>query len=365
MAQVLVYQSSYTNVKQTVRQVFSDLDLDLRGKRVLLKPNALSEREPEMGANTHPALVAAVVAMVEELGASEVMVADNPGQANYGKIRDVFNKNGLGKAAGPYFRNFGLDLVARRLPSIDFDLYFPSLLFEADYVINLPKFKIHPTCGLTGAVKNTFGYLPGAQKAGCHVATPGRRAFEKVLAEIYSLRIPDLSIMDGIILTESRTQGGPGMRYLGKLLVSTSAAALDVLAATMVNLDPKNLWHLVHACDIDGISPDVNDLDIKGEWSVMTDVRLPKDFQPGAVRTDDPASASLIESASRKILDLCRDLCTSCGECERQCPSGALKMVDDYPTVDREKCVSCFACTESCESRAIDLLPIYPAQTNH
>lgn len=41
-------------------------------------------------------------------------------------------------------------------------------------------------------------------------------------------------------------------------------------------------------------------------------------------------------------------LCRHCGACARDCPSQALTMIDDFPTVDPEKCVLCGYCAAAC-----------------
>jgi len=362
MSKVFAYDATYRNAQATVDQIFADLGVDLTGKRTLIKPNALSEREPEQGANTHPALLKAIVVAAEKAGASEVMVADNPGQANYGVIRDLFDTNGLGEAAGDSLRNFGINLVPRELPSLpDETLYFPQLLFDADYVINVPKLKVHPGTGLTAAIKNTFGYLAGAQKAHLHVIARDRRHFEMILADVFALRRPDLNIVDAILAAEGRAKLGTNLRYLGKILASESAAAVDVLGATILGLDPTNLYHLTYVAEREGVPLDASKLQIAGEWAPAPDIALPMGFNPGETRPEAAASPSLVESASRKILALSEDECDSCAACVAECPTGGLSMEGEYPALNQELCVSCFACMEACAQGAMELDPIHPA----
>jgi ferredoxin len=192
------------------------------------------------------------------------------------------------------------------------------------------------------------------------VASPNRRAFERVLSDIYRLRRPDLNIMDAVLAVEGRAQGGPSLRYLGKLLASDSAPALDIVASSMIGLDPQNLHHIVDAALVDGIRPDHRAQEIVGEYEPVGDFRLPKGFEPGGARPDDKPGASLLASASRKALVIKEGLCDGCGDCARQCPLGALGIQGGTPVIDPMKCVSCFACVEACSSRALDLDPIYP-----
>jgi len=360
MAKVLVRSAQYLEARNVVEEVFETFRLNVTGKRVLVKPNALNEREPEAGSNTHPAVLRAVIEALEARGPAQVLVGDNPGQVNYGRIREAFATNGLGEVAGNRLCNLGLDLIARRLPSLRFDLFFPRVLFEVDLVVNLPKLKIHPGLGFTGAIKNTFGYLPGAQKAACHVAAPNRRAFERILSDIYRLRRPDLNIMDAVLAVDGRAQGGPSLRYLGRLLASESAPALDIVASSMIGLDPQNLHYILDSALADGVNPDPRAQEIVGEWSPVGDFHLPKGFEPGGTRPDDRPGASLLESASRKALVMNEAACNGCGDCSRQCPVGALGLEDGAPAMDPARCVGCFACVEACSARAIDLEPTYP-----
>jgi len=362
MPSVFVYDATYREIQDAVDKVFADFAVDLTGKRTLIKPNALSEREPEQGANTHPAVLRAVIEAAKKAGAEEVMVADNPGQANYGVIRSLFETNGLGEAAGEHLRNFGINLVRRNLPALpDEDLYFPQLLFDADYVINVPKLKVHPGTGLTSAIKNTFGYLAGAQKAHLHVVAENRRHFERILADVFALRPPDLNIVDAVLAVEGRVQLGTSLRYLAKILASDSAVAADVLGATILGLDPTNLYHVTYVAEREGIPLNAAEIEIHGAWKPAPDITLPPGFNPGETRPEAAASPGLVESASRKILALSEEECDSCARCVEECPTGGLHMGAEYPELAQDLCVSCFACMEVCERGAIELDPIYPA----
>ncbi len=51
-------------------------------------------------------------------------------------------------------------------------MYLAKPLFDADVVINVPKFKTHSSAIYTGAVKNVFGCVPGLRKAKYHKMAP-------------------------------------------------------------------------------------------------------------------------------------------------------------------------------------------------
>jgi uncharacterized protein (DUF362 family) len=57
---------------------------DVRGKRILLKPN-LVEYSPTAPINTHPIVIASAIDSLYRLGASSIVVADGPGVVSHQK----------------------------------------------------------------------------------------------------------------------------------------------------------------------------------------------------------------------------------------------------------------------------------------
>jgi uncharacterized protein (DUF362 family) len=55
-----------------------ELDVDVRGKRVLLKPN-LVEYRAGAPINTHPSLIAGATIAMRRAGAAEVLIGEGPG----------------------------------------------------------------------------------------------------------------------------------------------------------------------------------------------------------------------------------------------------------------------------------------------
>jgi len=49
------------------------------------------------------------------------------------------------------------------------------------------------------------------------------------------------------------------------------------------------------------------------------------------------------------------DKCTGCETCVEECPTEAIKMVDDVAKVDSELCIDCGSCVEACPVEAISM----------
>jgi len=47
--------------------------------------------------------------------------------------------------------------------------------------------------------------------------------------------------------------------------------------------------------------------------------------------------------------------CTGCETCVSECPSEAIKMVDEKAVVNEETCIDCGVCVDACPEEAINM----------
>ena len=354
MSKVMIHPANYDDVRGAVRSAFKLFPVQVTGKKVLIKPNVLRSSEAKEGIVTHPAVLKAVVEKVEEMEPASLIVGDNPGLFNYGANEESFEKTGLMSAAKDYYENIGNDSV-----KVDFNPDFmPTVsisrsVIEADIIISLPKFKTHGLTVMTGAIKNSYGFLPGAQKSRLHRAAGSPERFHEVIVDVFRLRVPDFFIVDAVVGMEGNGPASTDLRSIGLILASNDAVALDSVIARMMGLDPGRLQFLKKAREVGLGDYDLDKIEIIGELKTLPDFKLPP--LGGEAIIENVAIQEMMHSRTLLTPQANPDLCTACGTCVDQCPVSALSMNEDIPEVDDETCIRCFCCQEICPEKAIAL----------
>jgi uncharacterized protein (DUF362 family) len=224
--------------------------IEVANKKVLLKPN-LVEYERDNVINTHPSVIGAAIEAFRRLGAKEVVVGEGPGHR-----RDT---DGLLVASGlfPYLRetktpfvDLNLDNI-RRLPlqsrfmRLD-SLYFAESALGADILVSMPKLKTHHWAGMTLAMKNLFGIVPGV-KYGWPKNFLHWHGINESIIDINSTVRPHFVIVDGIVGMEGNgpIQGKP--KKVGVLVFGNDPVAVDATCARIVGLSPEKIDYLQKA----------------------------------------------------------------------------------------------------------------------
>ncbi len=354
MSRVMIHPATYEDVREAVDKAFQLFPLEFRGKKVLIKPNVLRASDAQEGIVTHPSVLRAVVDKVETLAPASIVVGDNPGLFNYGANEASFEQAGLKAAAGRYYQNIGNDSQ-----KVDFNPDFmPTVslsraVLDSDIIISLPKFKTHGLTVMTGAIKNSYGFLPGAQKARLHKAAGSPERFHEMLVDVFRLRVPDFFVVDAVVGMQGNGPASPDLRNIGLILASDNAVALDSVIATMMGCDPSRLRFLQKAKQLGLGDYDLRAIEIIGELRPLPDFKLPP--LGGEAIANNEALQQIIHSRTVVLPEVDSELCTSCGTCIDQCPVSALSMIDNLPQVDADKCITCFCCQEMCPEKAIAL----------
>ncbi|MDO9264448.1 MAG: DUF362 domain-containing protein, partial [Desulfosalsimonadaceae bacterium] len=227
------------------------------------------------------------------------------------------------------------------------------VVMEADIIISLPRFKTHGLTVISGAIKNSYGILPGAQKSILHKVAGSPERFHEVIVEVFKLRVPDLFILDAVVGMEGNGPASCDLRDIGLILAADNAVAMDAVIATMMGCDPSTLRSLQKAKD-DGLGDyDLKTIHIIGKLEKIPDFKLPPVSGEGILKNQ--AIQLMLTSKNRFQPSVDQSLCTACGTCVAQCPVSALTMKGEFPEADPDTCIICFCCQELCPEKAIRL----------
>ncbi len=336
-----------------VEKILETFPFPWKGKRVVIKPNILGPYPPEKGVTTHPSLIRSLVVALKKREAT-CQVGDNPGLNGYAANERCANISGLLEAADGCYVNFAKETLQVPLKSRFIDkLVISRAILDADLIINVPKFKTHMQTRITGAVKNMFGILVGAEKARVHLSVPRPKNFSEALVDIYQIRVPDLTILDAVVGMEGNGPSGKDLRPIGKILASKNGVSIDGLMAAMMGLSPESVDYLDIASQRGLGEIDPARMEIQGHWSALKKYKTPLTFvSRGWLGT--LVNKLVYRPFVKPRLTVRPEVCTQCGTCVQHCPAQALSM-KEVPCLDEEKCISCYCCYELCSSQAIEL----------
>jgi len=257
--------------------------LDVRGKVVLLKPN-LVEFDPLGVINTHPSLVEATITAFRRAGAREVMVGEGPG--------DRRDNEYLLRASGLYsvlkeHRIHYVDLnsddvqptkVRSHFTRFD-QLYLPKTLSRADLIVSMPKLKTHHWAGLTLALKNMFGIVPGSIYVWPKNALHWAGIHESILDINSSLPKPQFAIIDGIVGMEGNGPIQGQAKKSGVVIFGDDLVAADATAARLMKIEPRKVKYLELAGQFLGNMADESIEQIGEPWEkLQQDFRVIREF---------------------------------------------------------------------------------------
>ena len=336
---------------------------DVKGMKVLVKPNILSDAKPENCITTHPEVVRAVIRILKENGASEIYVGDSPGIHNAGfcgkncGIQDVCIEEGV------TWVNFTQYPVAKRINGTRFTLPMARILDEVDLVFSVCKFKTHTLMYSTGAVKNLFGVVPHLNKGLCHTKCPSRESFARLIVGIHETIKPAFCIMDAIIGMEGAGPANGKCRPVNLLLASDNCFAMDVAQATIMGYNINDIFILNEArvrrlIPKDIVYPvlDANDLIIEDYDRVP--IRKRTRFIRSLVIPFAATPLQRMRQRREPAPQFNDEKCIRCLRCANICPAKALTLKEEengtkHIVCDYKKCIRCYCCHEMCPVDAI------------
>lgn len=356
----------YTLLKQGLYLVGGVEALIPKDAKILLKPNLLKRAEVEKAVITHPVVVGAFARILRENGYEQIVLADSCG---HGTTQAVIRGTGMHTYLEKY-----------QIPAIDYsegikvdypqgiqakEFILPKELLEQNCVISLSKMKTHALERITGAVKNSYGFVYGFHKAKGHTQYPSADSFARMLIDLNKCVAPKLYVMDGIVAMEGNGPGSGDPVQMNVMLMSTDPVALDSVFSRLVYLKPEMVPTNYHGEKMglgtwkeEGITLLTPD----GEISMSEAVKRYGNPQFNVDRTEVRKNIWTRMAGAlnifRKKPYIENDKCVHCGICVQSCPVPGKavdfrKGKDKPPVYDYKKCIRCFCCQEMCPKKAI------------
>ena len=303
-----VYVTSGCGPYENTRKALRSIDLSVvRGKGVLLKPNAGRIAAPEAAVTTHPEVVAAAIDAFIEAGAV-VSVGESP----IAGVKTIEALEACGIAAVVRERDCSLiDMDERRFVSVDIpgglaiqELKVCPDVLEHDIVVSIPVMKMHMHTGVTLSIKNMKGCLWRRSKIDLHMLPPvagceDDKSLNIAIADMASVLSPHLAIIDGNFGMEGMGPSAGGVRELGAVVVGINPFAADAVACTLMGVDSSDVPHLKMAAERGFGITDTERINV-----------TPENWRDLAVPFAPPPESMDIQFPGVKVLD--KNSCSAC-----------------------------------------------------
>jgi uncharacterized protein (DUF362 family) len=252
-SRVLVFKGNDTYI--TTKTALKNFSFStLRGKRILLKPNAARIAYPGQAITTNPKVLEATIDYLREEGAKEILIGESC----------IF-----GIDSEKAFKVTGMEEISRKkgISLIDLDKTTPielkipkgkiinkikvsSILKEIDFIISLPVMKTHMHTQVTLSIKNMKGLLWRREKVRLHqigfdkISSQDFKSLDMAISDMAQVLYPDFSIIDGTTAMEGMGPAYGKRKDLGLIIVGDNALSTDAVASELMGFNPLDIAHL-------------------------------------------------------------------------------------------------------------------------
>jgi uncharacterized protein (DUF362 family) len=237
------YEGDLASVVSSGMEQLGVTRAEVEGKTILLKPNLVETSSVKSACiNTHPSVMRAAVVAFQRLGAARVLIGEGAGHRRDSMI--LLEQSGLIdvlKETGATFVDLNYAEVvaapnAGRISRLK-RFMLPRVVREADWVVSMAKLKTHHWAGVTLAMKNLYGVVPGAYY-GWPKNVLHHVGLQQSIYDVAATVNAHFAIVDGIIGMEG---DGPILgeaKPAGVLVMGRNLPAVDATCSRVMGIDP-------------------------------------------------------------------------------------------------------------------------------
>ncbi len=275
-------------IRQIVREGLQALGLKPIG-RTLVKPNIVQAGEKFPHAHTRPEVIEGVMLALQD---------EDDGQMSELALGE---RGGITMPTSILFERAGMNAVLKRLPSVkrycfeetqqkeirlthperlrDY-VFTPEPVANADFFVNVPKFKAHPWTTVTFSLKSYIGIQDDRHRLIDH----DHRLHQKI-ADLQHIIQPQFICIDAIIGGEGRMLT-PNPVDLKLLIMGNSQVAFDAVCCRILGLDPREVEHIRLAEDRGFGTTRADRIEITGDVSLAEAQKRAQGYEVGLVRVE-------------------------------------------------------------------------------
>ncbi len=233
---------SFQEIRKAIQKVFVNYESVLptsKNAHILIKPNLNSYMNALTGNTTDLRVIVAVIQALQERGYHKLTIGEGTSSGFFRNRISVANRLRIDKVC----QNYGVDYVDFN-NSPGKDIKFASgmnatvakLSIDADFFINLPKFKMHFEAGMSVALKNLVGCLVGVdEKQKVH------RSLDRNILNLNRSIVPNLHIVDGLIAMEGTGPSRGTPIQLDLIMAGQNPYLVDLACARISQVPYKKI----------------------------------------------------------------------------------------------------------------------------
>ncbi len=242
-----ICKSAYEVIKAVMHE-------DVKGKKILLKPNTGFDGKAKSGLCTHPEVIRGIIRYFKDNFSEKIYVGDS-------SVIGVKSLQAL-KSAGIYDvcqeENVTcLDLnesgpIEKKIENgyvVD-SILLSNILFDVDIIVCVPVMKTHMYTGASLGIKNMKGGMYKREKNKLHRLTKsapeGReeKALDFGILDLTTVLYPHYVVTDGIVGMEGFGPSGGTSKHFGCICASACAVSCDMVTLKLMGIELEDVGHV-------------------------------------------------------------------------------------------------------------------------
>ena len=342
---------SEQEIEKCLEKVWADLKLEevfKDGMNVVIKADLSLAKSDKIKFSTNELLIKLVAQKTMKAG-TKITICDNTdGIYSVENLEEKYKKCNLES-----LEDIGIELnreielkdVTFKIDEKEEKIQLIEVLKNADYIINMPKLKVHQNFGISGAIYNMFNSINFENIKEMYQTYKVNNKISKFAYEVASMYKKQIVIMDAIHSVQGVSYNTFSEVKTNFIAASDKIEELDYFVAKNVF---KNAEKLPIINELNNRQIVFSSENLKSEIKNFKNLTMPISL----------IKPSVLEKLSNKLVwpEINHNLCIKCQLCVSRCPMKVIAEKNYRVVMDnRYNCTKCMYCVGVCPVGAIEL----------